>query len=76
MGRRAKIYLLLFVVAVGAYWVGIRHFEVNLPREIWLEQAVLYAFAVVLAFAVAEITRALVINGLRIYIWKYRGGVS
>ena len=73
MGMRAKTYFICFVVAAGLYWVGIRYFETNLPNELWLEQAALYGFAVAAALSFGELTRALVISGLRIYIAKHRG---
>ncbi len=72
MGKRASIHFTYFVVTSCAYWAGIRYFDMNLPGQPWLENTVLSGFAVLAALSVMEITRALVIQGLRIYISKRR----
>jgi hypothetical protein len=72
MGKRGSVHLIWFLVIAGLYWIGVRYFEMNLPGQLWLEEAALYGFAVAVALAFAEITRALAIHSLRIYISKNR----
>ena len=72
MRKKAPLHVFLFLVVFGIYWIGIRYFETNLPEKEWLEQAIIYGFALAVAVAFAEITRAFAILGLRIYIATYR----
>lgn len=72
MGKRAARHFIIFLGSCGVYWIGISYLELNPTDQLWLEQAVLFLFASAAALAFAEITRALAIHGLRIYISTYR----
>jgi hypothetical protein len=72
MQGRARIHLACFVAALGLYWTGTTYFQMNLPTRLWLDDAILFALAVLVAFSFMEITRAFAILGLRIYIATHR----
>ena len=72
MPLRANAHFMLFVILSGAYWIGISLFDYHAPDQLWLTELLLFGFAVVVASAFGEITRAFTIHGLRIYISKHR----
>ena len=72
MGKRATIHFACFAGAAWSYWAGAGYLEMNLPAQLWVAEALLSGLAILAAVSVMEMTRALAIHGLRIYISNHR----
>ena len=72
MMRRAGLYVVPSLLFYFLFSVGTRYFEHHLPEGDLALGVLLWGLALCFAIAISQITRTLVVLGLKVYIGKHR----